>query len=102
MQWGEVRWESGCVGGGGGKDEDIAKQERVWGGRRGRGRWCWMGCDVIGLKCGREGQVAPSDWGGVGLRYGGVRCEGRCCAVCVECVVAWVWQLGLGELESKV
>ena len=25
MQWGEVRGESGCVGGGGGEDEDIAE-----------------------------------------------------------------------------
>ena len=25
MQWGEVRWESVCVGGSGGEDEDIAE-----------------------------------------------------------------------------
>ena len=46
----------------------LRKEERGWGGRRGRGMLCWMGWDVMGVKCGGEGQVEASGWGGVGLR----------------------------------
>ena len=46
----------------------LGKSEGGWGGRRGRGMLCWMGWDVMGVKCGREGRVAASGWGGVGER----------------------------------
>ena len=60
MQRGGVVLGSGCVGGGGGEDEDVAERGEGMG-REERKRdvvLYWMGWDVMGVKCGREGRVA--------------------------------------------